>query len=416
MVMVVSVLADFVDLDSLNASWLSRQDVHDALAKTARVQSWLDARKAWLARRLHDLSADSPSIIPEADIATATRCTRREADQAMKRAAVLGDVPEMEAALADGDVTSGHVDALGRAIGSLKPELRSKLTSHGSRLAEIAARSTPEQFERTLKLEVSKIDTSDGGDRLARQKQAIRLRTWLDRETGMLKLLGSFDPESALKIVGRLDLEVERLFHDKTPDGCPEGDAKQDYLRALAFLHLLDAGRIDTAGREIDDIDQRVEVSIVIDYETFCNGRHDLSRIDNGSGAELPVESYRRMACLAAIFPMVTDHNGNILNHGRQRRLASREQRRALKAMYRTCAIPGCTVASRYCEPHHIIYWERDGGDTDLDNLLPLCSRHHHNAHEGGWKLRLAPDRNLTITYPDGTIQTTGPPGRQTAA
>ena len=108
----------------------------------------------------------------------------------------------------------------------------------------------------------------------------------------------------------------------------------------------------------------------MIDYETFCNGRHDLSRIDNGSGAELPVESYRRMACLAAIFPMVTDHNGNILNHGRQRRLASREQRRALKAMYRTCAIPGCTVASRYCEPHHIIYWERDRGDTDLDNLV----------------------------------------------
>lgn len=83
--------------------------------------------------------------------------------------------------------------------------------------------------------------------------------------------------------------------------------------------------------------------------------------------------------------------------------------------MYQTCAIPGCTVNSRYCEPHHILYW-RNQGNTDLDNLLPLCTRHHHNVHEGGWKLALTTNRTLTITYPDGTTQTTGPPGRRKAA
>ena len=117
----MSVLADFVELDSLNASLLSLAEVHEALAKTGRVQSWLDARKAWLARRLHDLSATSPSIIAEVEIANATRCSRREAAQAVKRAKTLGDVAEFESALVDGAVTSGHVDALGRAIGSLKP-------------------------------------------------------------------------------------------------------------------------------------------------------------------------------------------------------------------------------------------------------------------------------------------------------
>ncbi len=45
-------------------------------------------------------------------------------------------------------------------------------------------------------------------------------------------------------------------------------------------------------------------------------------------------------------------------------------------------------------------------------NLIPLCSKHHHAAHEGGWQLTLHPDRALTIVYPDGTTQTTGPPGR----
>jgi predicted restriction endonuclease len=53
-----------------------------------------------------------------------------------------------------------------------------------------------------------------------------------------------------------------------------------------------------------------------------------------------------------------------------------------------------------HCSIHHIDYWE-NGGPTDLDNLIPLCSRHHHKAHEGGWKLSLNPNnRQLTVNYP----------------
>ncbi|MEI6497936.1 MAG: HNH endonuclease signature motif containing protein, partial [Actinomycetota bacterium] len=74
----------------------------------------------------------------------------------------------------------------------------------------------------------------------------------------------------------------------------------------------------------------------------------------------------------------------------------------ALRAMYRTCAFDGCDVAFHRCEIHHIIPWER-GGPTDLDNLIPLCSRHHHLVHDLAWKLRLEPDRTLVITQPDGT-------------
>jgi hypothetical protein len=43
------------------------------------------------------------------------------------------------------------------------------------------------------------------------------------------------------------------------------------------------------------------------------------------------------------------------------------------------------------CQVHHIEYWE-NGGRTDLDNQVPLCSRHHHAAHEGGWTLSLDPE------------------------
>ena len=102
------------------------------------------------------------------------------------------------------------------------------------------------------------------------------------------------------------------------------------------------------------------------------------------------------------------------LNLGRSSRLANRAQRRALGAVYATCAIPGCRVRYSRTKLHHVIWWEHDGM-SDLDNFLPVCERHHHNIHHDHWLLTLTPDRTLTIRFPDGTIMTTGPPTRHAA-
>ncbi|MEM9746442.1 MAG: HNH endonuclease signature motif containing protein, partial [Actinomycetota bacterium] len=89
-------------------------------------------------------------------------------------------------------------------------------------------------------------------------------------------------------------------------------------------------------------------------------------------------------------------------------------QRRALRGLYSTCAIPGCGVHSDRCKLHHIIWW-RHGGHTDLDNLLPVCARHHTKIHDHGWIVELGPHRQLTLRLPDGTIHNTGPPSRRAA-
>ena len=83
---------------------------------------------------------------------------------------------------------------------------------------------------------------------------------------------------------------------------------------------------------------------------------------------------------------------------GRSKRLATVHQRRALEAIHPTCSIPDCEVIFDHCNVHHIDYWEK-GGATDFSNMVPLCSRHHHAAHEGGWKLQLNPEtRELRVT------------------
>jgi HNH endonuclease len=99
------------------------------------------------------------------------------------------------------------------------------------------------------------------------------------------------------------------------------------------------------------------------------------------------------------------------LDLGRSTRLANRWQRRTLRALYPTCAIPDCPVRFSLCKVHHVRWWRR-GGRTDLANLLPVCVRHHTAIHHEGWTLELAADRNLRVTLPDRTVMTTGPPAR----
>ena len=81
-------------------------------------------------------------------------------------------------------------------------------------------------------------------------------------------------------------------------------------------------------------------------------------------------------------------HAAGRLDLGRSTRIANRAQRRVLRGLYPTCAIPGCAIRYEHCDLHHIVWW-RHGGATDLANLLPLCSRHHHDIHDNNWQLSL---------------------------
>jgi hypothetical protein len=121
----------------------------------------------------------------------------------------------------------------------------------------------------------------------------------------------------------------------------------------------------------------------------------------------LPVSTVRRLCCEAEILPVVLDGAGQALDVGMARRTATRAQRRALRAMHRTCAHPDCTVPFDACRIHHVIPW-RLGGPTDIDGLLPVCEPHHHLVHEGGWGLTMTPDRVATWARPDGVHHHTG--------
>lgn len=234
------------------------------------------------------------------------------------------------------------------------------------------------------------------------------MRGWIDPETGMYRLSGEFDPESGARLRRRLQRMVETLFHDTVPDTCPDDDRKHGHLTALALLELVTGSDRGATGARSGP--GRAEFLVVIDQQALWHGVHSDSRIEVDGGFDLPLETLRRWACMADIIPVVLGSDGVVCDLGRATRIASPAQRRAMRVMHSTCSVPGCCVAFDACQLHHVTYW-RNGGRTDLDNFVPLCSRHHRCAHEGGWKLHLdSHGQILTITLPDGNTRANPPP------
>ena len=376
--------------------------VSSALTEVRHVRGWLDSIEIAAARRLGELAALAPSMFPERVAADAARCSLPEASKNFERAATTTAIPQLGDALAAGEASGGHVDVVTRALRQLTPTQRDRLAERGDILALAATQLPRDEFARTVRAEVRRIHTDDGINRLQQQRRNTSLRTWTDRDTGMWCLRGEFDPETGALLAARLRNTIEAMFHDHTPDTCPTDPLlKLHHLQALA-LNALTQGR-GTASTG------RVDMSVLIDINTLIDGDHPDTIIDCGIPVDLPAETLRRWACQADITPIIVAADGISLYLGRTQRIANRAQRRALRAMYRHCAIPGCTITYDNCHIHHL-HWYRNHGNTDIDNLAPLCNKHHHLAHEGGWNLTTDTQRNLTITYPDGTTMTTSPP------
>ena len=393
-----------------DAGAAGRSAIESAITASAEVKSWLAAADARLATALA-----AQVSFPEKAIADCTRESLRDAAKSKERSDTLGRVPGFADALDAAAVTAGHVDAITSKAKPLTDSQRAEYFERVAGLVSVASSATVEEFRKRLALEARATERDDGMERLERQRRKTGLRVWTDGE-GMWRFDGRFDPLSGVELDARLEAAVQALFAEAVPESCPTDPVlKQQHLRALAFQRLVLDGE---AGVGVGRPGRR-EVIIVADADQ-PNGAGGPT-IDWGIPVELPDRVLAEM-CQNDTTDVhaVIVRNGVILHApgqldlGRSTRLANRAQRRALRALYSTCAIPGCSVRYSRCKLHHIIWW-RHGGRTDLDNLLPICTHHHSKVHNDGWIVELGAHRELSIRFPDGTIHNTGPPNRRAA-
>lgn len=410
------------DLDSCD-----REALDQVLGRWKQVRSFCDVYEVRAARRARHLARQGRGETVEGMLGDHRRRPSREARAAAERERVCDQLPAFEDALGSGEVSGGHVDALAAATSGLDDASRERFATHGDDLLGQARWQSPEVFARECRELARNVSGDEGESLLAKQKRQCRLQRWIDTITGMHHIHAELDPETGTKAwnaINAMTANMRRTArHRAAADGTTDATTSDDAPRGPSARATKGSrgrasdpsagaspspptdGKPTTAGAdrgapspsattEPDPADPARRPSRTLACET-------------ADGTMFPPSTVRRLCCQAEVFPVVLDGNGEPLDIGRERRLANRAQRRALRAMYRTCAHPSCTVEFDHCEIHHVIAWEL-GGPTDLYNLLPLCSRHHHLVHEGGWHLRLGAHRVITLTRPDGTVGFTG--------
>ncbi len=110
--------------------------------------------------------------------------------------------------------------------------------------------------------------------------------------------------------------------------------------------------------------------------------------------------------------------DGEVLDAGRELRIANRAMRRALVARDgHHCAVPGCGRPVGVCHAHHIIWWLKHG-HTKLENLVFVCPWHHARIHAGDLTVEMIDGRpqfrnraGMLLVEPRGTSPGEDPPG-----
>jgi hypothetical protein len=398
---------------SVDVANATADEVTGVLQHLAVLGRLVQAREIECIHRLEQLTTDHPGLSPEHVCAAASGRSLRAAAAVVRRADAAVGLPVLTTLLGAGLVSGAHLDAFAAALRSLEEPLRPELAACEAELAAVATSMTVEQFTTRLKAEVRRVEGDDGMSRLERQRRQTGLRQWVGRD-GMWCLSGRYDPEQAMVLAAALRAQTEARFHAPHPAGIPNDPLlAHEWFQAMALADLV-LGKGPGA--------PSFEVITVIDEQTWMHGRHARSRVDCGRGIDLPIDALRDMIGHAAgrvrFVPVVIDSNGVVvrqgrpvptfdglveslrdpvdLDLGRTRRFANRHQRRALRAMYRWCAIPGCERRISTTQPHHLDEWEQ-GGNTDVSRLLPLCQHHHRRLHAEQWQVDIADDRSLVV-------------------
>jgi Domain of unknown function (DUF222) len=125
-----------------------------------------------------------------------------------------------------------------------------------------------------------------------------------------------------------------------------------------------------------------------------------------GGGSRLPMRDLISMAAKAIHYLAVfDDHTKRPLYLGRQKRVATADQRLICHARDRGCTRPNCLEPGYRCEVHHAPDWAR-GGRTDADKLFFACAADHAMATRGELHTHVTNTGRLAWTDATGPPQT----------
>jgi hypothetical protein len=338
-------------------------------------------------RRLRAWEADG-ALSPVAWLTYRAPIGRTEARRLVKTAQIVDDAPWLGEALADGDTTTAHLNAL---AGIMSDRRRRVLPEHEQVLADHAESLSIRDFTVLARRWAAMADDYLAGDTHDEHQPGNRLFASVTMD-GWVDINGRLEPVAGAELVNVLD-------HLAPPDpaDAPDGvrslsERRGDALGDLAHWYHQGA---EPGGNPPN-------IGVVVDVATLNDDTPQLAkaRCDLEGVGPVTKATMDRLACGATIQRVVMAGASIMLDMGRTTRLATPAQTRAVRIRDTGCIFPSCDRPAPWCDIHHVNEWTRHHGPTNVDNLVCLCTRHHTLIHHSQWTIQANPDGTHTTTHP----------------
>jgi Domain of unknown function (DUF222)/HNH endonuclease len=400
-------LAPLRDLLGAEACPVPEADLVAGLGVVARARGALEAAYLALVREV-DVRGVTGTTGSAAVASTPERLVRETtgASPAVARrdvAAARATAPEAVLApflerLADGRVTRDHVDVAVRCLDRLPRHLTDEEEVRGIvrdfLLTIDESRADARTLDRCARQLLARL-TDDGHDARDPEAEQRRFLDYATDATGML--IGRFQLDPAAGEALKVAIASES---GPRPASDHEGEIQPDLRsprqrRADALTALVERAM----GVSLPRRGERPRVVVHATPEQLAQaGGAGCATTESGEVLSSWVTG--RLACDAVLQRVTEDADQpslGPLDVGREHRLVTVAQRRALAARDRGCVI--CEAEPDWCDAHHVVPWAQ-GGATDLENLALLCPGHHTAVHAGSWRLDRDDAGALTVIPP----------------
>jgi hypothetical protein len=305
------------------------------------------------------------------------------AREKVRVARALGTLPAIDGALASGKLSYAKVRALSRVA----------TPDNEATLLEMALYATGAQLERLCR-SFRNVQMADEGP--TPEARSVRRRLL---PGGMVRLEIVLCPDEADLMMRAIERARQVEHSEQQPDVSAEtpedsSDApwpsRADSVVALAESYL--AGNVASGNGG-----ERFQVTVHVDQDPLAADGVLAATLEDGTNVS--AETLRRVACDCGL--VAVNSAGESLNIGRRTRSIPPAIRRVLLLRDRGCAFSGCTH-DRFLHGHHVKHWLH-GGETSTDNLVLLCTHHHHLVHEGRWSVERDEHGAWLFVAPDGS-------------
>lgn len=302
--------------------------------------------------------------------------------------------PHVAAAVREGTISTHAARAITEALGTIDVDepTAGDLDALERRLVDLASRMSLAELRKACRRQVARRAPRDL-ERTERRLHGERFLSFSDDPAGMVVMHGKLDPLTAAPIRAWVDAQVRAARHrardgvgDGPPDDRTPGQMAVDALAMLA-QHGIDCEH-PTSG-------VKTQVVVRINVKDLESGV-GVADCDQLSGP-ISVPTLRAMAVDAAIIPVTMGGASLPLDVGRASRFFTPAQRLALVERDGGCA--WCHAPASYCDAHHIDWWTRDRGPSDLRNGVMLCTACHQKMHHQDWRVEVR-DSGVWFTPP----------------